>query len=344
MISDRSLQRLWYHGRPRWLLILMLPLSLLFLVVVVLRRAAWRSGILRVQYVERPVIVVGNITVGGTGKTPFVMWLARYLHQRGVRVGIVLRGYGGNSSHWPRDVDRDTPTAEVGDEAVLHAASTGSIVVAGPDRVAAARRAIERGADLILCDDGLQHYRLGRDGEIGVIDAQRGLGNRLLLPAGPLREPASRLQAVDLRVQTVRTPGPAPAISVDAKLITARVRITGAVSLLTGEQRTLESFRSVRVHAIAGIGNPQAFFAALREAGIEPDERPLPDHARVTREDITFADDAPVLMTQKDAVKCRALADTRHWFVRMDLDIASEDIARVSKLVDEVLRRGTGKR
>ncbi|HEY5807748.1 MAG TPA: tetraacyldisaccharide 4'-kinase, partial [Povalibacter sp.] len=175
MISDQFLQRLWYESTPRWLLLLLLPLSLLFLLIAELRRTAYRAGLLSTSRLDRPVIVVGNITVGGTGKTPFVMWLAQHLRRRGCRVGVVLRGYGGSSTQWPRDVDANTPPSEVGDEAVLHARTFDAIVVAGPDRVAAAARAIERGADIVLCDDGLQHYRLGRDCEIAVIDQRRGL-------------------------------------------------------------------------------------------------------------------------------------------------------------------------
>ncbi len=160
------------------------------------RRTAYRRGWSQSFRVSRPVIVVGNITVGGTGKTPMTIWLAERLQSRGVRVGIVLRGYGGTSTQWPRDVTNETSAEEVGDEAVLLARRTGRVVVAGPDRVAAANRAIERGAQVIVCDDGLQHYRLVRNLEIAVIDERRGLGNGRLLPAGPLREPPSRLKSV----------------------------------------------------------------------------------------------------------------------------------------------------
>jgi len=344
VISDHSLQRLWYEGKPRWLLIVLLPLSVLFCVVAVARRAAYRIGGLRARTVGRPVIVVGNITVGGTGKTPFVIWLAQHLQQRGLRVAIVLRGYGGQSPQWPRDVHRDTPASEAGDEAVLHAVRTGAIVVAGPDRVAAAARAVEMGADVVISDDGLQHYRLARTCEIAVVDQRRGLGNRLLLPAGPLREPPARLRSVDLVVQTVRSAGDPMVVATAAGSVTARSRMTGAVSVLSGEQRPLDSFRSTRVHALAAIGNPQAFFAALADAGIAADTRALPDHAVLTSEDVNFADDAPILMTEKDAVKCRGLADARHWFVRMDVELTHEDTGKVMALMDRVLPVSGGKR
>lgn len=338
MNPDRHLQRLWYERRPLWLLILLLPLSLLFTSVVACRRAAYRRGLLRSVRVARPVIVVGNITVGGTGKTPFVIWLAALLQSKGLRVGIVLRGYGGASAQWPRDVLAETSSEEAGDEAVLLATRTGAIVVADPDRVAAAQRAIERGADIVLSDDGLQHYRLARDVEIAVMDEYRGLGNRLLLPAGPLREPASRLKSVDLLVRTQRTSASGSAdIDAGSRQVIAKARLAEAVSLRTGEKRTLQSFRGGPVHAIAGIGNPAAFFSALQDAGLDADTRALPDHAALTREDISFADDAPVLMTEKDAVKCRAVAGERHWAVRLETQVSEPDAALVSSVIEDVL-------
>ena len=338
MNPDRYLQRLWYQRRPLWLLVTLLPLSLLFAAVVALRRAAYRSGLLRSIHVTRPTIVIGNITAGGTGKTPFVIWLAALLQAKGLRVGIVLRGYGGTSPQWPREVDAGTSSEEVGDEAVLLATRTGAIVAAGPDRVAAARRVIELGADVVLSDDGLQHYRLARDIEIAVMDEYRGLGNRLLLPAGPLREPASRLNSVDLLVRTQRasTTGQADA-GFTSRQVVVKAQLADAASLTSGERRTLETFRAGPVHAIAGVGNPAAFFSALENAGLAVDARALPDHAALTREDIRFADDAPVLMTEKDAVKCRAIADERHWAVRLETQMSESDAALVSSLIDNVL-------
>lgn len=307
-----------------------------------LRRAAYRTGILRSHRVACPLIVIGNVTVGGTGKTPFVIWMTRYLQQRGLRVGVVLRGYGGGSTQWPRDVYPDTSPAEVGDEAVLHA-QRADIVVAGPDRVAAASRAAERGADVILSDDGLQHYRLARDAEIAVIDAQRELGNRFLLPAGPLREPATRLRETRLIVRTARSDA-VPAALVQPNEAVARVRLTHAVSLVTGERRLLSDFAAVHVHAVAGIGNPSAFFSSLRAAGLDIDAHELPDHAALTAADVVFPDAAPVLMTQKDAVKCGEFADGRHWFVELELVLADTDAGKIAMLIDDVLREAGGKR
>ncbi|HEX7011893.1 MAG TPA: tetraacyldisaccharide 4'-kinase [Steroidobacteraceae bacterium] len=337
--ADSFFQGVWYQGRARWLSWLLAPLSWLFHLIVFARRAAFRAGLLPSVRVSRPVIVIGNITVGGTGKTPFTIWLANELQSRGRSVGIVLRGYGGRSSVWPRDVHPDTPWEEVGDEAVLLAQSTGAIVVAGPDRVADARRAIERGADIVLSDDGLQHYRLVRDREIAVIDARRLFGNGRMLPAGPLREPQRRLAEVDLTVVTDRANGasqlPDNAVPGAARAVATLIE---AVSLASGERVPLEHFRGKRVYALAGIGNPEAFFEGLRGAGIDVVGRALPDHAQLSAEELSFPGDEPVLMTEKDAVKCRALAGPRHWAVRLGLVFADEDSKRLGSLLDPLVR------
>ena len=333
--GDWFLQRMWYDRHAAWFSLLLLPLSWLFRLVVAARRVAYRIGLLPSIRVARPVVVIGNITVGGTGKTPFTIWLADQLQRKRKRVGIVLRGYGGRSDHWPRDVDQDSAPQEVGDEAVLLAKRTAAIVVAGPDRVAAARRAIERGAEVVLSDDGLQHYRLARDREIVVIDGNRGVGNRRMLPAGPLREPVSRLAQADLRVVSWRDGSARPLTPVPAT-IQACARLTHAVALLGGETRSLDAFKGTRVHAVAAIGNPQQFFAALQEIGIEVAPHPLPDHAQPTADDIRFADQLPVLMTEKDAVKCRAIADQRHWAVRMDVMVSEQDAAAVHAMLDRL--------
>lgn len=343
---DAFLQRVWYERRWQWFSLLLLPLSWLFGAVAAMRRAVYRHGWLQSFRVSRPVIVVGNITVGGTGKTPMTIWLAEQLQSRGLRVGIVLRGYGGRARQWPRDVTAETPAGEVGDEAVLLAQRTGALVVASPDRVAAAKRAIERGAQVVLCDDGLQHYRLARDLEIAVIDERRGLGNGRLLPAGPLREPARRLQSVDLKVLTRRGRLAAACGGFPGAVVATPV-LRDALSLATGERRPLQSFAGTRVHAIAGIGNPQAFFEALSDLGLRIDPHPLPDHVRLTEADISFPDGAPVLMTEKDAVKCRPGADVSRvancWAVRLDIAMAEADAQSIHRLLDRKLPAGGGR-
>jgi tetraacyldisaccharide 4'-kinase len=328
--ADRLLQQVWYRRTPIVLFVALLPLSWLFGALAAIRRAFYKLGLFRVVKVARPVLVVGNVTVGGTGKTPLVIWLAERLAVHGATVGIVTRGYGGRSTQWPVEVTRHSSPEDVGDEAVLLAMRTNAIVVAGPDRAAAALRAIECGATIVVSDDGLQHYRLGRDAEIVVVDAQRRFGNGWLLPAGPLREKAQRANRADLIVESVR-------VATDATQRSTAVRsvqdLREAINLSTGEKRSLDSFRGRRVHAVAAIGHPDAFFAMLARHGIELDRHPLPDHARLSADEIRFDDGNPVLMTEKDAVKCRAFADERHWAVPLAVTFDAADERKLDDLL-----------
>ena len=339
MSAASYIQSLWYRRSFNLLTLLLMPLSWLFGAVVALRRFAFRVRLLRAESVSRPVIVVGNLTVGGTGKTPFTLWLAAQLRAKGYVPGIVLRGYGGASTSWPRDVSADSDPLEVGDEAVLLATESGGIVVAGPDRVAAARRAIERGADVVVCDDGLQHYRQARDCELVVVDAVRGLGNGRLLPAGPLRESAARLAKVDAVV--LRAPDPALAIPVTTRIIAGvesmasfAVLPTGVRSLRSGEERPLAAFAGQSVHAVAGIGFPEGFFATLRAQGLGVIPHPLPDHATIMPKTFEFGDSLPVLMTGKDAVKCRGIDDPRLWVVAARAELEAVQASKLLAVVE----------
>lgn len=316
MSLDATLQRLWYG--PRWPGLPLWPLGWLFRAVVAVRRGLFRAGLLRASRVTVPVIVVGNLTVGGTGKTPVAAWLAHQLGLRGHRVGVVLRGYGGAAGGRVQVVTGSSDPAEVGDEAVLHALRGPHVVVVGADRVAAAELAIEHGADVVLCDDGLQHLRLARDYEVAVVDAARGLGNGQLLPAGPLREPAGRLESVDAVVFTQRGAAVEPKVAARTPyVVTARLSPGDAVNLRTGERRSLDTFRGGRLHAVAAIGHPRAFFDGLRVAGLAVDAHALPDHAALDPAALPFPADATVLMTEKDAVKCRPFAGADWWFVEL---------------------------
>ncbi|NJD33008.1 MAG: tetraacyldisaccharide 4'-kinase [Gammaproteobacteria bacterium] len=326
MSAGDLLQRIWYG--PAWLSLPLWPLSLVFRLAVATRRGLYRAGVLRQQRADVPVIVVGNLTVGGTGKTPIAAWLGRQLTLRGRRVGVVLRGYGGRHTGAPRVVVPSDDATDVGDEALVHARRGPHVVVIGADRVAAARLAVEHGAQLVVCDDGLQHLGLARDYEVAVVDAVRGLGNGWLLPAGPLREPAGRLEAVDAVVRTRRVSGRAADIQPRRPFVAdARLELGVAVNLRSGEQRDLASFRGRRVHALAAVGNPEAFFAALRAAGIPVEPHALPDHASLDRRSPPFPADATVLMTEKDAVKCMACAQPDWWYVDLDVTI-ERDTAR----------------
>ena len=321
----KRLDYYWYTRSP-WLLLLT-PLSLVFRVIVSLRRLAYKRGIRRSTRVSVPVIVVGNITVGGTGKTPLVAWLAKYLQSKGYKPGIISRGYGGQASSWPQQVRPDSDPAAVGDEAVLLATKTGCPMAVAPDRVAAANALIEHSdCDVILSDDGLQHYALQRDIEIAVIDGVRRFGSGFLLPAGPLREPVGRLQEVDLVVVNGLGKGQEHPM----RMLPGDVR-----NLLNpGKVCAIDEFRSQTVHAVAGIGNPERFFRSLQDAGLLVEPHRFPDHYRYRPGDIRFGDDRPVFMTEKDAVKCRHFATENDWFVPVEARMSDEFCARLDELLD----------
>ncbi len=337
MSLDARLQRLWYG--PAWASLPLWPLEGIFRGAVALKTLLHRAGALPVARVAVPVIVVGNLTVGGTGKTPVAAWLAHQFTLRGHRVGVVLRGYGGSHRGSPREVNLDDEPEVVGDEALLHAHRRPHVVVIGADRAAAAALAAARGAELVVCDDGLQHTRLARDFEIAVVDAARGLGNGHLLPAGPLREPAGRLESVDAVVVAERVAGAADACRVrptQPLVATARLRLGDAINLVTAERRPLASFAARPACAVAAIGHPEAFFAALRAAGLRIDEHPLPDHAAIDPATLPVASGSTVLMTEKDAVKCRSHAQPGWWWVELAVEV---DRAAAGQLLTTILER-----
>jgi len=313
-MRSRLPESVWYGRHP--LAYLLIPPSWLYCAIVWLRRLAYRRGWLTSDRLPVPVIVVGNLTVGGTGKTPLVLWLLTFLRKRGYTPGIVTRGYGGRSAEWPRLVTEDSDPAEIGDEPLLLARRGACPVVAGPDRVlAGAMLVASSGCDIIVSDDGLQHYRLRRDLEILVIDAPRGFGNGRCLPAGPLREPATRRYAVDL---TVCNGASCPGGEV-MDLTPGRL-----VSLCDpGRFRDLSELCRQRVTAVAGIGNPERFFALLRLHGLHLDERPYPDHHCFSREDAASWPAGPVIMTEKDAVKCVGFARPNHWYLSVEARLDS---------------------
>lgn len=298
-----TLESAWYGNRraPWWTS----PLAALYGAVVRLRRLLYRAGWLRSIRLPVPVIVVGNLTVGGTGKTPLTIALAESLRGRGYRPGVVSRGYGGTQRK-PLLLDEATDPARVGDEPCLIRA-TGAAVAVGRDRPAAAKLLLDAGCNILIADDGLQHYALARDVEICVIDGVRRFGNRRLLPAGPLREPMRRLSQVDLRVCNGGV----------AENGEYRMQLCGGdvVALIDGRREPLLSLRGQRVHAAAAIGNPQRFFAGLRDAGLELIEHVFPDHHPFVPHDLAFADGLPVLMTDKDAIKCHRFAQPHWWRV-----------------------------
>lgn len=324
------LERYWYSYNP--VALLLWPLGLAFAGVAALRRLAYRTKLLKRCRVLVPVIVVGNLSVGGTGKTPLVIRLVEVLRAAGYRPAVVSRGYGGRSRVWPRRVEPDSDPMDVGDEPVLLARRGRCPVVVGPDRVEAARTLLkEHDCDVLLADDGLQHYRLARDVEIAVVDGARRLGNGFCLPAGPLREPARRLKSVDFVVGN----GGARRGEYLMTLIGER-----ALNLNdSGVSCSLGAFRGGLVHAAAGIGDPGRFFHSLRQHGLQILEHAFPDHHPYTPADLDFGDELPVLMTEKDAVKCASWARDWFWYVpvaaRLDPELERRLLARLAQRPSE---------
>ena len=330
-----ALEKMWYGpAGPIWLA----PLSFLYGAMMSLRGLLYRIGLRHRVKVGVPVVVVGNLTVGGTGKTPLVAWLSSKLAAVGLRVAIVSRGYGGRARGVTRVTVHSRPS-EVGDEPLLLARRAQATVFIGRDRVATAQAAVKDGADIVLSDDGLQHLALVRQCEIVVIDGQRGFGNGCLLPRGPLRESPRRLR----RVNAVVVNGSVTAPNFQLPRLVTRTHfvmrmrpgdarpVSGGAAL-----RSIASFRGSGVHAVAAIGNPHRFFDTLREAGLTLYEHPFPDHYAFKSGDLNFGDSLPVLMTEKDAVKCAAFADERCWYVPVTAEFSESE---ADELIDLILAR-----
>jgi tetraacyldisaccharide 4'-kinase len=319
---------IWYGNNP--LRYLLLPFSALFWLLSVFRRTLFYLGLKRKQKFSVPVIVVGNITVGGTGKTPLVIWLSRYLAEQGYTPGIVARGYGGKASHWPQQVRADSDPVMVGDEAVLMARLAACPVCVAPLRAQAVQALLDyTDCNIVLSDDGLQHYAMGRDMEIAVIDGQRGFGNGYLFPAGPLRELPSRLRKVDLLISNGTWQEDVPVMSV------AEPQVLPLLNL-NDDPHLLSLAAGKKIHAVAGIGNPQRFFDLLKHYGLDIIPHAFSDHHSYKKEDLYFDDELPVLMTEKDAVKYARHATRRHWLVRIETVPDSTFVSKFDKLLQEM--------
>lgn len=304
----RKIEQAWYERSV--LSQLLRPLSWMFLTLACSRRFLYKSGILKQIRMPIPVIVVGNITVGGTGKTPLVIWIANYLKQSGYKPGIISRGYGGKANKWPQQVRPDADPVMVGDEAVVISRRTACPIAVGPNRVADSQALIKYAeVDVIISDDGLQHYALDRTVEIAVIDGIRRFGNGFCLPAGPLRERRTRLEEVDFRVTN--------GVAAQGE-ISMRYQSDKVVNMKTSEVRQISEFNQQPVNAIAGIGNPDRFFNFIRAKGIRASTRAFPDHHVFADGDIDFPDSEALFMTEKDAVKCQRFARDNWWYVPVD--------------------------
>jgi tetraacyldisaccharide 4'-kinase len=324
--AESWFNRIWYErSQPPWWLV---PLSLVYGAVAGARRFLYSKRLRRATRLPCPVVVVGNVSVGGTGKTPLVCWLVAHLVERGYKPGIVTRGYGGSGTIVRRVAVDDDP-ALVGDESILLARRTGAPVAVGRDRPAAAHLLVSAGCDVIVSDDGLQHYALARDCEVVVIDGDRRFGNGWLLPAGPLRETPGRLKVADAIIVNGGRALLRGALSM-------RLEAKNAVALVGETVQPLSALAGRTIHAIAGIGNPERFFNMLRARGIEVMGRPLADHAHLTSHDIEFGDGLPVLMTEKDAVKCAAFGRHHHWYVPVT---ASFEAGEADSLMNTVLTK-----
>ncbi|WP_455210352.1 tetraacyldisaccharide 4'-kinase [Kaarinaea lacus] len=324
-----SIEKVWYESNP--ISVLLIPLAWLFCLMVIVRRFFYRAGILTAKKLSVPVIVVGNITVGGTGKTPLVVAMVDHLKNQGFKPGVVSRGYGGRATRWPQTVDECSDPAMVGDEAVLLARRCKCPMSVGPDRPHAARVLLDKhDCDVIISDDGLQHYALHRDIEVVVIDGARRFGNKRCLPAGPLREPIQRIAEVDFVVAN----GVAQCDETEMTLHMQAARNLNEVQV----KMDLTKFVDQPVHAVAGIGNPQRFFLQLKNMGIKVIEHPFKDHYKYSASDIMFDDELPVLMTEKDAVKCLAFAQGNHWYV----PVVAETNNKFLENLTEQLRKYNG--
>jgi tetraacyldisaccharide 4'-kinase len=328
------LEQQWYRWTP-WH-VLLLPVALLFGLLTALRRSLYRLGVLRVIKLPVPVLVVGNIGVGGTGKTPLVLALVRELQERGFRPGIISRGYGGKS-RLPRSVTPQSEPSEDGDEPVLLANKADCPVWVGPDRVAVGQAllAMHPEVNVLVSDDGLQHYRLARDIEVVVVDAVRWFGNGQLLPAGPLREPAWRLQTVDAVVINGWLPG-AP-----TKRREFTMQLVGDLlyNLRNPELKARpEVFAGKTVHAVAGIGHPERFFKHLKRLGMSIRMHPFADHHPFTPQDLDFPESEVIVMTEKDAVKCIDFVGDNVWVLPVDAKLD----AKLAPAIVEQLRNADG--
>lgn len=315
----------WYQPHPiRWLLS---PLSALYRSITWLRKSLYRLRIMKQSRLSVPVIIVGNITVGGTGKTPAVIWLVQQLQRAGFKPGIISRGYGGHANSYPIEVNLQSDPTIVGDEPLIISRQTACPIVVSPNRVEAGQMLLKQhDCDIIIADDGLQHLALERDIEIIVVDNQRLFGNQYCLPAGPLREPILRLKSVDFIIYNGGD---------NTDHFTMKLTQGSAINLVDNTlTKSITNFNSQTVHAIAGIGNPNRFFDQLQQQGLTINSHPFNDHHQYQQSDLAFNDDNVILMTEKDAVKCRSFATKNMWCIPIETTING----KLASLIIEKLR------
>ena len=303
-------------NQPNFLTILLWPLSLLYRGLFAIRRQLYKLGALNRYTAPVPVIVVGNITVGGTGKSPLVIYLVEQLRNAGYKPGVVSRGYGSAAQHYPYSVTSTSSVLEAGDEPLMIVKRTQVPMVIGSDRGAAIEMLLQdQSIDIVVSDDGLQHLALQRDIELCLVDATSKQSNTCLLPAGPYREHRSRLSSVDFVIHH----------GGDSQEATMHLVASNPVSVLghssNSDPKVFDS--GSHVHAVAGIGNPQRFFDSCEELGFSITPHAFPDHHKFELSDLDFSDQLPVLMTEKDAVKCRQFAQPNHWYLPVNAKLSA---------------------
>lgn len=323
----KPVEHYWANVNP--LSLLLLPLSLLFCSIAGLRRLLYKRGLKASIRVPAPVIVVGNISVGGTGKTPLVIRICHLLQTWGLKPGIVSRGYGGETTDWPYAVLPNSDPHLVGDEPLLLAQRTGCPVFISPKRPEAAQALLQQTeCNVIVSDDGLQHYALKRDVEIAVVDGKRLFGNGFCLPSGPLRERLKRLEEVDFVISN----GPSSLDSVQMDL-----QSTSVVNLSDPSIRcSPDDFIGQKVNAMAGIGNPQRFFDTLLALGLDINPHSFKDHQRYQPGDLPSSIKTPLIMTEKDAVKCRSFAEPGYWYLEVEAKLEEGFSKKLEHLIRDL--------
>src|SRR3990167_3168007 len=304
----------WYRQHLIWLTLLLLPIAYLFRLVVLVRKYCYQYHLFTSTCLPVPVVIVGNLTVGGTGKTPFVIWLVNYLQSNHIKVGVISRGYGGNNNQAPVFINNSSHAIEVGEEPILIYQQTNCPVVVCKNRVAAANYLLAKtSCEIIISDDGLQHYALARDLEIAFIDGTKRYGNGQCLPEGPLREPLSRLTTVDYIIVTVG----------NSLQETVMQLLPQGLILLINPSQQVDKFmlQDKVIHAVAGIGHPERFFHMLRTLKLRFFEHSFPDHYHYTKESLNFGEDAVIVMTEKDAIKCKEFATKDFYYLPVKAEL-----------------------
>ena len=325
---ETLIEKVWYSKNIFSLLLS--PLSLIYISIIYLRYTLYQLGLISITKINVPTIVIGNIVVGGTGKTPLVIWLAKHFKDKGFLPGIVSRGYGGT---YLSNIELVKPTSNpllVGDEPVIIARNTNCPVVVAKKRAKGAKKLVEKyNCNIILCDDGMQHYSLARDIEIAVIDGQRRFGNNYCFPAGPLREPKSRIFKADLIVSKYN------ARTCEHKMDYTYHQLVSLNEL--SKTIPISDLHGMTVHAIAGINNPDHFFSYLRSHKLELIIHKFPDHYSYTEDDVKFDDNFPVVMTEKDAVKCLNYSSDKHWYIPISAELSKSFVCDLDKLMGKII-------